>query len=75
MMISPESYIYELKEKSYKELLIKREELINEIKKFENGDDERKYNIKMHPSPEVRYKYNLLYLAKLCELIAEKFDD
>ena len=74
MMISPESYIYDIKEKSYKELLTEREVLLNDIKKFEKYDDERKYNIEIHPSPEVRYKCNLLYLAKLCELIAEKFD-
>ena len=53
MMISPESYIYDLKEKSYKELLAEREVLLNDIKKFEKYDDERKYNIEIHPSPEM----------------------
>ena len=73
MMISPESYIDELKNKTYKELLKEKDKLLKEISDFENNkivDEE--YNI--NPSPDVIYQCNLLYLSKLCELIADKFN-
>ena len=34
MMISPENYIDEIKDKKYKELLVERNRLLKEIKKF-----------------------------------------
>jgi len=73
MMISPESYIDELKNKNYKELIKEKNKLLKEISDFENNkivDEE--YNI--DPSPDVIYQCNLLYLSKLCELIADKFN-
>lgn len=73
MMISPETYIDELKNKTYKELLKEKDKLLKEISDFENNkivDEE--YNI--NPSPDVIYQCNLLYLSKLCELIADKFN-
>jgi len=39
MMISPESFIEEHKNKSYKELLLIRDELMSEISAFENDTD------------------------------------
>ncbi len=73
MMISPEMFIEEYKNKSYAELLPIRDELLEEIRAFEN----RTYNSEMnmvHPSPEVVYQCNLEYMGKLCELIAEKYN-
>lgn len=73
MMISPETYIDELKNKTYKELIKEKDKLLKEISDFENNkivDEE--YNI--NPSPDVIYQCNLLYLSKLCELIADKFN-
>ena len=73
MMISPEGFIEELKNSSYKELLKERDLLLEETKKFENNsvnEEERTIN----PSPEVVYQCNLLYLGKLFELIAEKYN-
>lgn len=73
MMISPESYIDELKNKTYKELIKEKNKLLKEISDFENNKiADEEYNI--DPSPDVIYQCNLLYLSKLCELIADKFN-
>ena len=73
MMISPETYIDELKNKTYKELIKEKDKLLKEISDFENNKiADEEYNI--NPSPDVIYQCNLLYLSKLCELIADKFN-
>ena len=47
--------------------------LLKEISDFENNKiADEEYNI--NPSPDVIYQCNLLYLSKLCELIADKFN-
>ena len=72
MMISPESYVDELKDKSYKELLKNREELLECIYTFENGKiDKKEFMIK--PSPDVKYQMHLEYLGELSKLIADKY--
>lgn len=73
MMISPEAYIDELKNKTYKELIKEKNKLLKEISDFENNKiADEEYNI--NPSPDVIYQCNLLYLSRLCELIADKFN-
>lgn len=73
MMISPDSYIDEFKNKKYKELVVEKNKLLKEISDFENNNiPEESYNI--NPSPDVIYQCNLLYLSKLCELIADKYN-
>ena len=73
MMISPDSYIDEFKSKNYKELIKEKDKLLKEISDFENNKiPAKEYN--MNPSPDVIYQCNLLYLSKLCELIADKFN-
>lgn len=69
MMMSPHMYIKELENKSYKELLKVRDELINEIKEFEDNKVEHSFK----PSPETMYKVHLQYLSELCLLISNKF--
>lgn len=71
MMISPEGFVEMQKSKSYEELLEIRDELLDEIVYFEEHPDQP---VLMMPSPDVIYKMNLRYLGKLCELIAEKYD-
>ena len=72
-MISPDSYIDEFKNKKYKELVVEKNKLLKEISDFENNNiPEESYNI--NPSPDVIYQCNLLYLSKLCELIANKYN-
>ncbi len=73
MMISPDCYMDQYRDKSYAELLPIREELYKEILSFEN----KTYDPRMemyHPSPEVVYQCNLEYLGKLCELISQKYN-
>lgn len=73
MMISPDSYIDEFKNKKYKELVVEKNKLLKEISDFENNNiPKESYNI--NPSPDVIYQCNLLYLSKLCELIADKYN-
>ena len=69
MMMSQKMYIKELENKSYKELLKVRDELLNEIKNFEENKVEHSFK----PSSEVMYKVHLQYLSELCILIANKF--
>ncbi len=73
MMISPDWYIEDKKDKKYKELLIEKDKLLKEINDFENDKiPESEYMI--DPSPEVRYQCNLQYLSKLCDLIAKRYN-
>ena len=72
-MISPETFIeFECKGKSYKELLKIRDEFLEEIYAFENGNTSPERMI--CPSPEVRYQMNLEYLGELCKLISETYN-
>ncbi len=73
MMISPDSYLEEQKNKSYDDLLKEKKKLQKEILDFENNKI-AKDNYNIDPSPDVVYQCNLLYLSKLCELIAKKYN-
>ena len=74
MMISPDGFITHNKNKSCEELLPIRDELLKAIQNLENHRNGQKSGIKMHPSPEVVYQCNLMYLGRLCELIADKYN-
>jgi hypothetical protein len=73
MMLSPEVFIVEYIDKSYSELISVRDELIVEIRNFEEHKNDIQGGI-ICPSPKVVYQCNLEYLAKLCELISEKYN-
>ena len=74
-MISPKSFIeFECKGKSYKELIEIRNELLEEIHAFEEGNIDPE-DVFMLPSPETVYSMNLEYLGELCKLISETYDD
>ena len=77
MMISPDSYISEFKDKPYDKLLVERDKLIRSIKKFEKeyGKEDDSDFVIMSPSPDVVYQMELEYLGKLAVLISEKFRD
>lgn len=73
MMINPQSFVDELMDKSYEELIKEKDKLINKIKRFENKKvTENEYDI--NPSPDVIYQCNLLYLSELSKLINDKFN-
>ena len=75
MMIHPEGYIDMIEDKSYENLLKERDTLLMKIREFEESmnkpKDERWL---ISPDPEVVYQCNLMYLAKLCELIQETYN-
>lgn len=73
MMMSPFQYEKEIEDKSYKELLKEREELLKKIYSFENKKEDPN-EIIMCPSPDVVYQMNLEYLSVLCVLIAKKYN-
>lgn len=73
MVMSPETFKMRHQDESYKELLAVREELLEEIREFEaEPEPPRPF---LYPAPEAVYMYNLLYLSKLCELIADKYSE
>ena len=73
MMISPDMFVELHKDKKYKELLPVRDELISDIRDFENKTYDPAMDA-IRPSPEVRYQAHLQYLGRLCELISEKYN-
>lgn len=74
MMVSPQGFLEYHSDESYKELLPVRDELLAAILSFEEHKDDPAEDMMVCPSPEVVYQCNLEYLAKLCELIAEKYN-
>ncbi|MBQ9512715.1 MAG: hypothetical protein IJR58_05940 [Lachnospiraceae bacterium] len=74
MMISPDYYVDQHKDKSYEKLLPIRDELIDSIRTFEKQGPAAN-DVIIAPSPDVRYQMGLKYLGKLCELIAEKYNE
>ena len=74
MMISPNCYVDELSDKTYKELLEAREILLKSLYLFEKGEA-KKGDVLVCPSPEVMYQMNLEYLGELCKLISKKYNE
>lgn len=77
MMISPECFIEEQKNKSYKQLIEERNELIRKISEFEEKEkagDRSGEEWFICPSPQVRYQSNLEYLAELCKYMQQRYN-
>ncbi|MBO4835301.1 MAG: hypothetical protein J5483_04235 [Lachnospiraceae bacterium] len=71
MMMSPETYKDIHQDDSYEELLEERDSLLEAMHDFEeNYEPSEPF---MFPSQEDVYLFNLQYLAKLCELIEERY--
>ena len=79
MMISPQTYVMMLEDKSYRELIEERDRLIDEIRELEEmvlNRDPLDEAWLMCPNPETRYGVGLEYLAELCHYMSErKIDD
>ena len=78
MMISPELFKEHNKDKTLKELVIVRNQLLDSIKAYENRkilnkSDELTPDDLVKPSPETRYNLNNQYLKEITELIEIKF--
>ena len=74
MMISPEMFVKQYKDKKYADLLEIRDQLVEENEECEEPTKKEKKNGFMEPSPEVVYQMNLKYLGELCKLIADKYN-
>ncbi len=68
-MVSPDYFVEQYEDMSYEELLPVRDELIDEIRALETSGNNAKY------PGNTKYQEDLKYLSKLCELVAEKFND
>ncbi len=72
-MLSPNAFIeLECEGKSYKELLVIRDELLDGIYAFEEGNISPEAKM-ICPSPDVIYQMDLDYLGELCKLISETY--
>ncbi len=72
MMISPNSFYENHKDDSYEELLKVRDEIIEEIWKYEhNKVSKEEYGI--CPSPQTVYWCNLEYLVEACKLVESAY--
>ena len=77
MMISPSSYIRELKDADYLQLIGKRDELlryINDFEKKEMAGDRSGEDWIIHPQPDVIYQEYLEYLSELCILMKDRYN-
>ena len=78
MMISPDMYIEELKDADYNALIEERDQLIEAIVEFEQKEkagDRSGEEWRFMPSPEVLYQVNLEYLAEVCKLMHERYNE
>ena len=73
MMVSPDSYVSEFADKTYEEILAEKDRLVKEIKEYENKSQDLEPPVFISPSPDTRYKVNLLYLAEICKLLEKKY--
>ena len=76
MMISPDYYIEQLKDRPYSELIEERDQLILSIREFEEAEkagDRSGDAWMIMPSPGTRYQMNLEYLSGLCACMSEKY--
>ena len=77
-MISPSGYVKELEDQSYPALIRERDRLIRYIRKFEKNEaagDRSDPAWGFCPQPEVQYQMNLEYLAALCSLMHQKYNE
>lgn len=77
MMISPKSYIENIKEYEYLELIKERNELLDFIKEYEAKDiagDRSGKEWLEKPGPDVQYQMYLEYLSELCLLMSERYN-
>ncbi len=78
MMISPQCFVEEYENASYPELIKMRDRLIRDLRRFEKNEmagDRSDPEWKYCPGPEVRYQMNLEYLAGICTLMKERYNE
>ena len=78
MMVSPGYFAERWEKLSYLELIKERDELICSLQDFEKKEmagDRSDPEWKYCPSPDVRYQMNFDYLADICRIMHEKYND
>ncbi len=78
MMISPDWFRESLKDLSYLELIRERDRLIRFMRKYEKNEkagDRSDPAWRICPAPDVRYQMYFDYLAQLCGLMREKYNE
>ncbi len=71
MLIDPDSYIENIKDKSVEGLIKERDKIIHQIHHYEkNKDNPDAFDI--YPTPESVYQWNNLVLIQLTNMIMEK---
>ena len=77
-MISPNGYLEMLKGYSYLDLIRERDRLVRYMRKFEKDEkagDRSDPAWKICPQPDVHYQEYFDYLAALCGLMREKYNE
>ena len=74
-MISPEVFVEQYADKTYEELIEVRNDLINNIKRFEATPQNEEPDFIICPGPDVVYQMNHEYLSEICLLIVQKFQE
>ena len=77
MMITPQTYIEELKDADYFDLIAERDGLIASLQEFEKNEiagDRSGFEWNMMPMPYVKYQMYLVYLSELCKLMHEEYN-
>ena len=78
MKIPPESYIEQMKEKPYSELIRQRDMMVqfmHDFEKKEMAGDRSGSEWDDCPKPDTRYQVSFYYLAKLCRIMPDKYYD
>ena len=75
MIINPKIYSQSIRNESLSELKKERNNLIKQIREYENAMDDDNILMISDPDPETIYLNNHLYLAEVCKLIGERLSD
>ena len=78
MMTSPDAYRAMHKDDSIEDLIKNRDGLIEQIRELEQivySRDKTDEAWNINPGPDVRYQMDLEYLAELCKLLKEKYNN
>ena len=73
-MIASKLYEEMISNMTYDELIKERDSLISSIRKFEKYNNMSEDKLLRKPPSDVVYQCELLYLAKVCELISERYN-
>ena len=77
MMISTDVFVKQYEDEPYPDLIRERDRLIRDIRVFEEAEmagDRSDPAWGVCPMPDVRYQMNLEYLAGLCKLMQERYN-